>query len=97
MDSIQSNDKLKINNLKSIDKFNDLKADYFLQKVFNNLEKRKSLNIIIYNKNIKKRINININDHKEYSEMYSSIEIEIKPFNNKYGEFIKINKKDDEK
>ena len=51
----------------------------------------KGLNIIKYNENIKKRINININDYKEYSEKYSSIEIEIKPVNNKYGKFISIN------
>ena len=29
-------------------------------------------------------MNININDYKEYSEMYSSIEIEIIPVCNKY-------------
>ena len=43
------------------------------------------LEIIKYNKNIKERINININDYKEYSEL---IEIEIKPINNKFGKFI---------
>ena len=36
-----------------------------------------------YNKNIKNRINISINDYKEYSEIYSSIEIEIKLIKNK--------------
>ena len=39
---------------------------------------------------MKKRINITINDYKEYSEIYSSIEIEIKPVINKYGKFINI-------
>ena len=34
-----------------------------------------------------KRLEININDYKKYS----SIEIEIKPVNNKYGKFININ------
>ena len=47
-----------------------------------------------YNKYIKKRINININDFKEYSEKYSSIEIEIKLVNNKYSEFINIEKEE---
>ena len=42
------------------------------------------------NKNIKKRLNININDYKRYSETYTPIEIEIRPINNKYGEFINI-------
>ena len=68
-----SKEKLEKNKIKSIDIFNNLKANYFLQKVFNNLEIKKSFNILKYNNNIKKRINININDYKEYSEKYSSI------------------------
>ena len=80
---------------KSIDVFNNIKADFFLQKLFNNLKTKKLLNIVKYNKKIKKRINIKINDYKEYSEKYSSIEIEIKPVNNKYGQFI--NFKDEDK
>ena len=70
--------------------YENIKTDYFLEKVFNNLEKKKTLIIVKYNKNIKNRINININDYKEYSEKYSSIEIEIKPVNNKYCKFINI-------
>ena len=67
---------------------NRFRCDYFLEKVFNNLEKKKTLNIVKYNKNIRNRINININDYKEYAEKYSSIEIEIIPVNNEYGQFI---------
>ena len=43
-------------------------------------------------KNIKERINININDYKEYSEL---IEIEIKIAKNKYGKFINIKKEEE--
>ena len=86
----------EISQMKSKNKYENLKNDYFLQKVFNNIEKKKLLNIVKYNKNIKKRINININDFKEYSEKYSSIEIEIKLINNKYSKFINI-KDEDEK
>ena len=86
----------EISQMKSKNKYENLKNDYFLQKVFNNVEKKKLLNIVKYNKNIKKRINININDFKEYSEKYSSIEIEIKLANNKYSKFINI-KDEDEK
>ena len=71
-------------------KYENIKADYFLQKVFDNLEKKRTLEIVKNNKNIKTIINININDYKEYSKKYSSIEIEIKPANNKYGQFINI-------
>ena len=53
------------------------------------------LEIIKYNKNLKNRININIKDYKEYSEIYSSIEIEIKPVKDEYGEFINTNKENE--
>ena len=42
--------------LKSKDKFKKLKSDYFLQKLFGYLNKKKLLEIIKYNKNIKDRI-----------------------------------------
>ena len=83
------------NQLKSAIRYENIKADYFLEKVFNNLEKKKTLNIVKYNKNLKNRINININDYKEYAEKYSSIEIEIKPVSNKYGKFINIKKEEE--
>ena len=84
------NEKEKIT--KTMDKFKNLKSDYFLRKLFYNLLKKKSLDIIKYNKNIKERINISIKDYIEYSEL---IEIEIKPVNNKYGEFINISKENE--
>ena len=68
--------------LKSFVKYVNIKSNYILQKLFDNLEKKRTLEIVKNNKNIKKRINLNINDYKEYSEKYSSIEIEIKPVNN---------------
>ena len=89
----ESEDKNKI---KSIDTFNNLKSDYFLQQIFNNLETKKLLDIVKYNNNIKKRININIKDYKEYSQLYSSIEVEIKPVSNEYVQFINF-KNEDEK
>ena len=67
---------------------------YILQKIFDNITKLKTLKIIKYNKKIQKRLNININDYKEYPELYSPIEIEIKPITNRYGEFINISNVD---
>ena len=58
----------------------------------NNLEIKKSLNILKYNKNIKERINISSNDYKQYAEKYSSIEIEIKL--NEKGKLINIPEED---
>ena len=80
----------------SSDLLRKLKSRYILQKLFNNLLRKKLLEIIKYNKNIQKRINININDYKEYSEKYLSIEIEIAPIPSKYVKFINIDK-DEEK
>ena len=64
---------------------------YFSTEILKSIQ-LKGLNIIKYNENIKKRINININDYKEYQEKYSSIEIEINPVNNEFGDFINIKK-----
>ena len=89
-----SKEKKEKNQIKSVTKYENIRADYFLIKVFDNLEKKKTLNIVKYNNNIKKRINININDYKDYSEKYSSIEIEIKPVNNKNDKFINIKDED---
>ena len=86
-----NNEKTETNKVESKDIFKNLKSDFFIQKVFYNLLKKKSLDIIKYNKKIKERINISIKDYKEYSEMYSSIEIEIKPVNNKFAKFINMN------
>ena len=74
--------KSELNKNKSKDKFENLKSDYFLIKLFDNLCKKKKLEIIKYNKNIQKRININLKDYKEYSKKYTTIEIEIVPVKN---------------
>ena len=95
MESNNLMSKDKIRQIKSADKYENIKSDYFLQLLFSYLEKKKLLNIVKYNKNIKKRININNNNYKEYIEKYSSIELEIKPTNFKYCKFINIKKEDE--
>ena len=72
----------------SRDIFGNLTNDYFLIRLFGYLSEKKSLDIMKYNKKIQKRININVNNYKEYSEKYSSIEIEIKPANNRFRSFV---------
>ena len=49
-----SKEKTESNKIKSKNIFKKLKNDYFLQNLFYNLLKKKSLDIIKYNKNIKK-------------------------------------------
>ena len=50
--------------------FEKINSKYILKIVFDNLENRKLLNIIKYNKILKKRIGININHYKKYLEKY---------------------------
>ena len=85
-------EKLKI--IKSKNKFINIKSDYFIQKLFANMQKRISLKIIKCNINIQKRLNININNYKDFSEKFSSIELDIIPIQNEYGPFIKIKEED---
>ena len=83
-------EKTGLNQKESNDILKNIKSKYILQKLFNNLSKKKLLDIIKYNMKIKNRINISIKDYKEYSGIYSTIEIEIKTVNSKYGRFITI-------
>ena len=80
----------KLEKKESINVFDNLKSDYFLRKIFDYIKDYNKLKILNYNKKIQKRINLNINNYKEYSQLYSNIEIELKLVNNKYGDFIRI-------
>ena len=90
MEIISKNEKCKVD-------FKNLKSDYFLIKLFDNIKKYKSLKIMKYNKKMQKRLNLSISDYKNYSQLYSEIEIEIKfddNENNKKIKFINISKKE---
>ena len=86
---MEADQKEKINQLENI------KSRYILKKLFNHITIKKSLGISKYNNKLKKIINLNINDYKEYSEQYSSIEIEIKLAQDKNDIFINIKKEDE--
>ena len=76
-------------------KLRKLKSDYFIQKFFGYMPERKSLETIRYNKSIQKRINININHYKLYSETKTSIELDIIPImKRRYDKFINIAEED---
>ena len=87
--------KVEKNQLKSVTKYENIKSKYILQKIFNNLEKKRTLILVKYNKDIKNRLDINFNDYKDCLEKYSSIVIEIKPAKNIIGKFIDIRKEDE--
>ena len=80
------NIKINISNVN----LGNLKSDYFLQKILDNIGKKKSLKIVKHNKKIQSRLNLNIKEYKKFSEIFSSIEIEIIPINNIYDKFINI-------
>ena len=90
MDSLNISNKEKIKQKKSKINFEKLKSNYILKRIFNNLKKNKLLEIAKYNKELQKRLNLNINEYKEYSQLYSSIEIELKVIDNEYYKFINI-------
>ena len=70
-----------------------IKSSFFLPvKMGVFFSEKKKLEIFKYNKKIQKRLNLSISDYKEYSQLYSSIEIELK-FNNNKNKFYNNNKK----
>ena len=97
MDSYNIDDKTKI--LKKIKiqcNIINIKSKYLLNLIFDNLQKNKLLDVIRHNKKIKNILNIKLKDYKEYSELYSSIELEILPVKNYYGKFINITNEENE-
>ena len=62
----QGQSKLIVSN----NQLRNLKSDYFIQKLFEYISERKLLETIRYNKSIQKRIYININHYKAYSEKF---------------------------
>ena len=87
---------LSKNNQNSLSNINltIIKSNHILSKIFNNIQKKKSLEIVKFNKKLKNRLNLSIIDYKEYSENYTPIEIEIIPAKNKYDKFINITEKE---
>ena len=71
-----------------------IKSRYILSKIYDNMTKKKKLEIVKYNKRIQNRINLSVKNYKEYSETFTPIEIEIIPRKKKYGKFININEND---
>ena len=72
----------------------NIKSRYILSKIYDNMPKKKKLEIVKYNKRIQNRLNLSAKDYKEYSETFTPIEIEIIPDKGKYGKFININEND---
>ena len=78
------------------DKLENIKSKYILQKIIDNLQRKKLLELFKHNKKTQNRLEISTNDYKRYSEEFSTIEIELIPIQNSKGTFINIpeNEKD---
>ena len=86
--NLETKEKEEINQIKAKSQIKKIRSKYILQIIFHDIKMKILFNVVKYNKDLQKKIDINIKDYKEYSEIYSSIEIEIKPVNNKNGQFI---------
>ena len=53
--------------------FSKIKSNFILKQIFNDLDKKVSLEIIRYNKRIKKRLNKDINNYKKYLQIIIEI------------------------
>ena len=79
---------------KSNIKLDNLKSNYSLKKICDFIKKGKLLGIVKYNKILQKRLNLSIKNYKEFSEIFTPIEIEIITIINKMNisyKFININ------
>ena len=76
--------------------FNDIHSNFILKKIFHNLDKKDYCQIIRYNKNLQKKLNITIKDYNLLYKIYSKIELEIIPTSGKIqtDEIIKRNYKE---
>ena len=54
--------------LKEKIKLEKIRSKYILKQIFNNLNKKNILNILKYNKNLRKKLNITGKDYKKYCE-----------------------------
>ena len=81
--NISKNELIKISNQR------------ILKKIFHCLHTHLKLEIIKNNKKIQEKLNVDIKNYKEYSEKYSSIELEIIPVENEYSKFINIKKEEE--
>ena len=80
------NEEIGLNKLKKI------KSEFFIQIIFEQIEKVRLFKIIKVNRNIQQKLKINIDTYKEYSVTHSTIKLEIVPVPNSIGKFINIKK-----
>ena len=65
---MNGNKKAQINNLE------DIKSLYIIKEVFSLIYEKQKLNIIIYNKHLQNKFEVNIEDYKKLSGKYTKVE-----------------------
>jgi len=75
-------------------KIDNIKSKYILKFACNYLLQRKKLELAQYNIKIQKRLNLNINDYKIFSQTYTPIEIIIIPVKNRNSKCFNIPEKE---
>ena len=78
-------------------KLDNIKSIYILKQLIKYISKKKLLRLVKMNKWNQKKLNLDINSYKIYSETYSTIKIEIIPTKSKAGKFMKNLNKEEEK
>ena len=82
MDSCKEfKDKKENNNAKG--DYQKIRSRYILKEIFNIIKKEKMLEIVKINKKTQRKLDITLKDYIKFSRTYSTIEIEIIPFQKK--------------
>ena len=74
----------------------NVKSKYILKQILDDLSQKKILEMVKYNKKIQERLDIKIDNYKEFCKLYSSIEFELKINNDNLFDYKFINIKGDE-
>ena len=82
-------------NVKSQNIFEKIKSKYILKQILDKIKEKILLEIIKYNKIIQNKLDINLNNYKDFSEKFSSIELELTIIKNDYNKFINILRDED--
>ena len=77
MDLSNNNSNEKNKEIKIKTKLQSIKSNFILKKIHSYLKQSKSLGIIRYNKKLQKRFNFTFKNYKDFSEIFTPIEIEI--------------------
>ena len=76
--------------------FDSVKSKYILKQILDDLSQKKILEMVKYNKKIQERLDIKIDNYKEFCKLYSSIEFELIINNDNLFDYKFINIKGDE-